>query len=114
MSSSTAQESMLKLIAAHSSGVLLLTAQLTKCDGVFSNSKRSGILEWRVLSMCHPVAKAWKNKEKMRKYPIFSVTRPCSLPKNFFNMVQGFEKYKYIFGPFLYYPCKSNLNLKFR
>jgi len=46
IASSTAQESMLEflLTAQVFPGVSLLTAQLTKCDGVFSNQK--GLLFW--------------------------------------------------------------------
>jgi len=89
-SSSTAEESMLELVVAHSSGVYASitvhssrlcwsitahTAQLTKCDGVFSNPK--GLVFWNgESSACAIQSNAEEGPRKMRNYPIFSFTKP--------------------------------------
>jgi len=77
IASSTAQESMLEslLIAQVYAGVSLLTGQLTKCDGVFSNPK--GLLFWNGgdSSACAIQSKA-EGEPLPRKTPQFFSQRP--------------------------------------
>jgi len=61
---------MVELIYAHSSGVSLFAAQLTKCDGVFSDPK--GLVFLKGKSSALPIQSKAEGELVARKKEIFS------------------------------------------
>jgi len=82
VSSSTAQASMLELIAAHNSGVFAgVTAHSSNlCWSITAHSPGHkmwwSILKWRALSTSHPVESKGGTKKRWENFHFFTITRP--------------------------------------